>query len=64
MVFGLCNSPATYARVINLVLRGLNWKVVMVFLDDILVLGWDFEGLSNECCFGAVLRFYFHLPIC
>ena len=48
MAFGLCNSPATYARVINLVLRGLNWKVVLDFLDDILVLGNDFEGhLAN-----------------
>ena len=48
MAFGLCNSPATYARVINLVLRGLNWKVVLAFLDDILVLGKDFEGhLAN-----------------
>ena len=44
MAFRLCNSPATYARVINLVLRGLNWKVVLAFLDDILVLGRDFEG--------------------
>ena len=35
-------------RVINLVLRGLNWKVVLAFLDDILVLGKDFEGhLAN-----------------
>ena len=48
MAFGLCNSPATYARVVNLVLRGLNWKVVLAFLDDILVLGKDFEGhLAN-----------------
>ena len=31
-----------------LVLRGLNWKVVLAFLDDILVLGRDFEGhLAN-----------------
>jgi hypothetical protein len=31
-----------------MVLRGLNWKVVMAFLDDILVLGRDFEGhLAN-----------------
>ena len=44
MAFGLCNSPATYARVIKLVLRGLNWKVVLAFLDDILFLGRDFEG--------------------
>ena len=48
MAFGLCNSPATYTRVINLVLMGLNWKVVLAFLDDILVLGKDFEGhLAN-----------------
>jgi hypothetical protein len=41
-------SLATYARVINLVLRGLNWKVVLPFLDDILVLGKDFAGhLAN-----------------
>ena len=40
-------------RVINLVLRGLNWKVVLAFLDDILVLGKDFEEhLAN---LGAVL---------
>ena len=25
-------------------LRGLNWKVLLAFLDDILVLGRDFEG--------------------
>jgi hypothetical protein len=48
IAFGLCNSPATYARVIDLVLRGWNWKVVLAFLDDILVLEKDFEGhLAN-----------------
>ncbi len=43
MGFGLCNAPATYARVMNLVLRGLNWKTVLAFLDDILVLGKDVD---------------------
>ena len=43
MSFGLCNAPSTYARVMNLVLRGLTWKTVLAFLDDILVLGTDFE---------------------
>ena len=43
MGFGLCNGPATYAPVINLVLRRLNWKTVLAFLDDILVLGKDFK---------------------
>ena len=37
--FGLCNAPSTYARVMNLVMKGLNWKMVLAFLDDILVLG-------------------------
>ena len=43
MGFGLCNAPATYARVINLVMRSLNWKTVLAFLDDILVSGNSFE---------------------
>lgn len=48
MGFGLCNAPATFARVMNLVLRGLNWQTVLAFLDDILVLGSSFEDhLTN-----------------
>ena len=43
MGFGLCNAPATYARVMGLVLRGLTWKTCLAFLDDILVLGSSFE---------------------
>lgn len=38
IAFWLCISPATYARVINQVFRGLTWRVVLAFLDDILVL--------------------------
>ena len=43
MGFGLCNAPATYARVMSLVLRGLMWSIVLAFLDDILVLGSKFK---------------------
>ncbi|VDH93238.1 Hypothetical predicted protein [Mytilus galloprovincialis] len=43
MSFGLCNAPGTYSRVMNLVLRGLTWNVVLAFLDDILVMGKTFE---------------------
>ena len=43
MGFGMTNSPATFSRVINLILRGLNWKTVLAFLDDILVMGMKFE---------------------
>jgi len=41
--FGLCNAPATYARAMQLVLRGLTWEIVLAFLDDILVMGRDLE---------------------
>ena len=37
------NSPATYPRAISLVLRGLTWKSVLSFLDDICALGKSFE---------------------
>ena len=39
MGFGLCNSPATFQRAMNLVLSGLTWKSVISYLDDIIVLG-------------------------
>lgn len=43
MGFGMTNSPATFSRVISLVLRGLTWKTMLAFLDDILVMGMNFE---------------------
>ncbi|GFO02425.1 retrovirus-related pol polyprotein from transposon [Plakobranchus ocellatus] len=43
MPFGLCNAPATFSRVINLVLSGLNWESVLVFFDDVCVLGRSYD---------------------
>ena len=43
MGFGLCNAPATFQRVVQLVLRGLTWKDVLAYLDDIIVVGANFE---------------------
>ena len=40
---GLCNAPSTFQHAMDLVLRGLTWKTVLAFLDDVLVLGQDFE---------------------
>ena len=62
--FGLCNAPATFSRVMNLILRGLNWQTVLAFLDDILVLGKTFEehlenlesALSRFRSFGMKLK--------
>ena len=48
MPFGLSNAPATFSRVVNLILAGMNWETVLAFLDDICVLGRDFaEHLEN-----------------
>ncbi len=37
MPFGLCNAPATFERLMELVLKDLNWKVCLIYLDDIIV---------------------------
>ncbi len=39
----MCNAPATFSRVMNLVLHGLTWNAVLAFLDDILAMGKSFE---------------------
>ena len=44
MPMGLCNSPATFQRAMQLVLRGLTWEELIVYLDDIIVLGINFES--------------------
>jgi len=42
MPFGLCNAPATFQRVMHLVLRGMVWKKLLVYLDDVVILGSSF----------------------
>ena len=57
--FGLTNSPATFSRAVQLVLRGLLWKTVLAYLDDISVLGRSFEEhLANlKEVFGRLLKY-------
>ncbi len=37
MPFRLCNAPATFERLLELILKDLNWEVCLIYLDDIIV---------------------------
>ena len=37
MPFGLCNAPATFQRLMDCVMKGLNYEVCLVYLDDIIL---------------------------
>lgn len=41
--FGLRNAPMTFQMLMNLVLKGLNWKHVLCYIDDIFVFSPDFD---------------------
>ena len=53
MPFGLCNAPATFQRLMNLVLAGVEWSQCLVYLDDI-VLGRNFDEYIRNL--GLVLQ--------
>ncbi len=42
MPFGLCGAPATFERCMELVLHGLQWRTLLVYLDDIIVYGCNY----------------------
>lgn len=43
MPFGLANSPSTFERLMENILRGLQWQECLVYMDDIIVPGQSFS---------------------
>lgn len=43
MPFGLCNAPATFQRIMELALRGLQWVICLIYLDDVIVFSKTFD---------------------
>lgn len=44
MPFGMCNVPATFQYLIEIVLSGLLWKECFAYTDDVLVSSPNFES--------------------
>ena len=64
MPFGLCNAPATFQRLMDAVLAGLQWNSCLVYLDDVVIPGKDLDDhLHNirvvlECLHQAGLKLH------
>ena len=43
VLFGLCNAPATFSRLMDRVLAGLHWETCLFYLDDITIFSSTWE---------------------
>ena len=43
LAYGLCNAPASFQRLMDMVLNGLTWQICLVYLDDVVVFSPTFE---------------------
>ena len=48
MPFGLCNAPSTFQRAMHLVFRGMTWRNILTYLDDLMIVGQDFDDHMNN----------------
>ncbi len=48
MAFGLCNAPSTFSRLMQTVFAGLSYKILVLYLDDIIVYAKSYDqALEN-----------------
>ena len=43
ILFGLCNTPATYQRTLDILLERLKWQNCLVYVDHVIVFSKTFE---------------------
>ena len=48
MPFGLCNAPATFMRMMDMVFGDQNFQTVLIYLDDILIPASSFEQMLER----------------
>ena len=48
MPFGLTCAPATFQRLMETVMAGLQWEICLIYLDDVIVVGRTFEHMIEN----------------
>ena len=48
MWFGLTNAPATFQRLMETVLKGILWKICVVYMDDVICYADKFQTAYNN----------------
>ena len=48
MPFGLCNAPATFQRLMDCTMAGLNYEMCLLYLDDIIVFSRNLDTHLNR----------------
>ena len=56
MPFGSCNAPATFERLMEQVMAGLQWEILLVYMDDLIAYAGSFKSMMErlECIFQCI----------
>ena len=48
MPFGLCSAGSTFQRCMELIMQGLQWQTLLIYLDDLIVIGRTMDENLNR----------------